>query len=172
MTRTILVVLFALGTTPLVAGHHCQRVFVKHHAVAVAVVTPVVVQQVAPLAYYSTGAAVQERAVGVRIGQEAYTAFKAMLAADGQQTTAGAPVAALGVGKVAAAKCNACHAAKNIAPVGPDMDDTRYRDTMRRLMLPLEHPDHMPQKSNLEPQDLGDLIGELSGVPPEPPKQP
>lgn len=154
MKRLLVVGMVALLPTAAVAGH-C-RVSVRSRAVVrsqvVQELVPIPVQQV-----YQVGESVQEDALAERIAARVLAKLEAQTAAQATAATT-----------LVQQHCSKCHsggpeAAKGGIDLTGDLDcETRLHAI--RMLLANDPARRMPKGKELDPQVLGDLIGELAGV--------
>ena len=74
------------------------------------------------------------------------------------------PAAAL---SLLAQKCGKCHDGTNpdrVQLVGTELSCEQRIEAIRRLLIDPGQPNHMPKGGQLTAEELGDLIGELSGA--------
>ncbi len=84
-----------------------------------------------------------------------------------QQPSAEVPSADLAPLSLLAQKCGKCHDGTNpdrVQLVGAELSCEQRIEAIRRMLIEPGNPEHMPKGGQLTAEELGDLIGELSGA--------
>lgn len=156
---------FLFPAPALAATRRCNAVAIRgHHVVQQAVV----LNQFAPY-QYQVGTGIQQDALAERV---ASLVLQKLVTAQGQsQDTVqpqGEPAEAPPVPQPNYLQsCVRCHNADNTKggfDITGELSCDQRLESIRRMLLPSDHADHMPKGKELSPQELGDALGSISGA--------
>lgn len=159
-------VAFCIPAPVLAATRRCNAVAIRGHHV----ITPaVVLNQYAPPYVYEVGAGIQQEALAAQVATLVLKQLAAQhpnpAQAQGQPTESPAlPTRNL------LQSCTSCHNGKNPKTsfdMTIEMSCEQKLESVKRMLLPPEHPDHMPKNRTLTPNELGDTMGAIVGAHPD-----
>lgn len=137
------------------SNRHCNKVVVAK------VIQPTVLQAFGAYNpyHYAVGGHLQEEAVAEKIAQKVLAKIQAAGVRAQEQPQP--------VNELLLTKCAKCHNGndkKGGLDITAELDCETKLEAIRRVVLDPSKEGHMPKNGALTPQEIGDLIGELSGV--------